>query len=280
MQKWESPPSWGPILLAAVMGACSASPHAPTSPASGATRSPTPTEMFHSTVTATPSSVASLLQDNGGCNLPCWWGISPGVTTWAAAEELIAPLAFRVEASAFGAPPGTVMYSAQFPPPPEGLDALAQNYYVRASVVALIWSFPGNVPEYTLTNLVSRLGSPTDILVRTIAEPYQGALPAYLVLTYPNLGVAAMYTAEARLEGGLIHACDFRRPILWLWDPTEQIDLSVIAHQFPAGYLPPDELALYRPIKQVTDQSAPEFVSALRASDAEACLETLPANWR
>jgi len=29
---------------------------------------------------------------NGGCDLPCWWGITPGETTRAQAEQILAPL--------------------------------------------------------------------------------------------------------------------------------------------------------------------------------------------
>ena len=31
--------------------------------------------------------VLNLLQENGGCELPCWWGFTPGETAWATAER-------------------------------------------------------------------------------------------------------------------------------------------------------------------------------------------------
>jgi hypothetical protein len=30
-----------------------------------------------------------LLETNGGCQLPCWWGITPGVTTWSVTQQFI-----------------------------------------------------------------------------------------------------------------------------------------------------------------------------------------------
>lgn len=279
MQKLESPHFWEAVLVAAIISACNAAPQAPSSLAPPQT--PAPTELLFSTASeAPPRSIVDLLKDNGGCKLPCWWGIFPGVTTWPAAERLISPLASHVEASEFGAPPDTVIYSAEFPPPLEGAHGIAQMYYVRGNVVTLIWSAPGNVPEYSLASLVTLLGSPKEALLRTVPEPYQGLLPADLLLSYPDLGVVALYRAEARIEGDAILACDFQRPVLWLWNPQEKILLSGIAHQFPAGYLPPDELTFFRPIEQVTDQSTSQFASALRAGEPEVCLETLPANWR
>lgn len=32
------------------------------------------------------SYIKELLKTNGGCNLPCWWGIKPGETSWREAE--------------------------------------------------------------------------------------------------------------------------------------------------------------------------------------------------
>jgi hypothetical protein len=32
--------------------------------------------------------VSEMLQDNGGCRLPCWWGFTPGETSWQTTEIL------------------------------------------------------------------------------------------------------------------------------------------------------------------------------------------------
>ncbi len=59
------------------------------------TPSPTPTQ----TPTATPlpfptlepeemqAFIAEMLAANGGCELPCWWGITPGVTPWEDVQQ-------------------------------------------------------------------------------------------------------------------------------------------------------------------------------------------------
>lgn len=35
------------------------------------------------------ANIVRLLETNGGCELPCWWGITPGETTWEEAERLL-----------------------------------------------------------------------------------------------------------------------------------------------------------------------------------------------
>ena len=33
--------------------------------------------------------VQELLENNGGCKLPCWWGFTPGKTTWVEARQIL-----------------------------------------------------------------------------------------------------------------------------------------------------------------------------------------------
>src|SRR5688572_13990138 len=33
--------------------------------------------------------VRDLLENNAGCKLPCWWGITPGKTTWSEARQIL-----------------------------------------------------------------------------------------------------------------------------------------------------------------------------------------------
>ena len=33
--------------------------------------------------------IQALLQNNGGCRLPCWWGITPGQTDWNTARQFL-----------------------------------------------------------------------------------------------------------------------------------------------------------------------------------------------
>jgi hypothetical protein len=34
------------------------------------------------------ANIVQLLETNGGCELPCWWGITPGITTWEEVNHL------------------------------------------------------------------------------------------------------------------------------------------------------------------------------------------------
>ena len=40
--------------------------------------------------------VEDLFLHNGGCELPCWWGITPGETTWQSTQQFLASFAHYV----------------------------------------------------------------------------------------------------------------------------------------------------------------------------------------
>ena len=79
----------------------------PTKPLLTLTRisTPTLTPLLTNTPTSKPTPtrfppeqaelmVLDLLENNGGCLLPCWWGIVPGQTTWEEAHDLLMPITF------------------------------------------------------------------------------------------------------------------------------------------------------------------------------------------
>lgn len=59
-----------------------------------------PTHTIAATATLTPQQILDeirhLFDENGGCALPCWWGIEPGKTTWEEALTILSPLAMEI----------------------------------------------------------------------------------------------------------------------------------------------------------------------------------------
>ncbi len=88
------------FLLIAIVGACStrsqivltATPQSATFPnstiiSSSSGNTDTPVSTFSPTEAS--ARLQDLLKTNAGCRLPCWWGITPGKTTWDEAEEYL-----------------------------------------------------------------------------------------------------------------------------------------------------------------------------------------------
>jgi hypothetical protein len=75
---------------------------------SGETFTPLATEALAPLPTLSPveakAFVLELTQNNGGCELPCFWGFTPGQTKWQTAEPLLTSFAYQID---YGAPDGT-----------------------------------------------------------------------------------------------------------------------------------------------------------------------------
>lgn len=41
-------------------------------------------------------TVQTLYETNNGCLLPCWWGITPGKTTWEQTKDLLSPFVSQI----------------------------------------------------------------------------------------------------------------------------------------------------------------------------------------
>jgi len=141
------------------------------------TLTPTPTSTSTPTPTATPTLtplptlplqdaknlVQELFETNRGCLLPCWWGITPGQTTWGEARQFLEQFA---DVDPYGTvnqnkpdfyigvlvPISDAMFRTLFPDEKEVLPYyLSQYYEVTDGVVISIEIRTGYATTYTLS---------------------------------------------------------------------------------------------------------------------------------
>ncbi|MCB0014239.1 MAG: hypothetical protein KDE34_20140 [Anaerolineales bacterium] len=149
-----------------------------------------------------------LLQTNGGCRLPCWWGIVLGSTAISEIESVFVPLGFD-----------------WFP----GFDELHDTTAYKASLYlhakeSIVWTIEvrGGAGEetydkneawrpYALPNLLSEYGIPSEVYVYYPFRFDPGGLASYrLFLYYPEQGIEIDYLGIADLlpdRNGWAEAC-------------------------------------------------------------------------
>lgn len=198
---------------------------------------PTPTETPFVIPTPPGKSVTEqvlwLFETNNGCQLPCWWGITPGKTKWETAEKILIlfdPNIYTVSAS------GLDYYSPAIPLPPEAYEignAYASNMYpgyiVRNGIVEEIFTEvsigdtpPGYLTPYILSTFLTTNGQPSEVWLFTYPSPFEGNdLPFVVVLFYEDKGITALYSDNGTRQGDLVHGCPQEDPVsfLSLWPP-------------------------------------------------------------
>jgi hypothetical protein len=115
--------------------------------------------------------LAKMLTDNGGCELPCWWGIRPGENSWQSAQRTFLSLGKSVssqQTSSLGVGHEVGLFGRHEPYPFDYV--ISHRLYERDNVVYLIgvtgyslgWSPPQHFTQdwqrYSLDQVLARFG--------------------------------------------------------------------------------------------------------------------------
>jgi hypothetical protein len=269
---------------------------------STATRGNTPSPVLPNTAspieTLTPAPILStvlshqdaykvlqeLYEDNGDCQLPCYWKIIPGETLWQDVSTFLSSMG-RI----YG-PGGTTKvasYSVVFEGIDDPIGGIAPTFWVETGVVKAI-ALNGNEVrqdfDYSLSGLLKEFGEPEEIWIRPIAESGDNQPFYYLVLMYPSKGILVNLLGNAEKQGQRLVVCPqdmFNRspffPQLILWNPKEEVTFDEFGKR-----LIDDDLGWvmdeYRPLQEVVADKLTnmEFYETYSEPNTKLCMNVLP----
>ena len=149
----------------------------------------------------------ALFRDNADCQLPCWWGIVPGQTSWPAAHTLLSPLA-------------SFMFTTQ-----SGNEAVSEVYVVlpqeisSAGQVRHFYQLEGNVVQrielrdiwdidtLQLAAVLTEFGKPDEVRLQGVTQSPEGPLFSIAVV-YPGTGIYIEYgVLRAKIVGDQVQLC-------------------------------------------------------------------------
>ncbi len=124
-----------------------------------------------------------LLLNNGGCKLPCFWGIVPGTTEWNTAKAFLETFAEVREGK---------YYSARIQDPEYPWSIVIQ-FEVQEGIIVEVIVGPTVTSNFTIDKLLIDYGKPEEVYLLTYRNAPAFPLPAYLVLDYRHQGILAKY---------------------------------------------------------------------------------------
>jgi hypothetical protein len=235
--------------------------------------SQTPLPTFNSEISSL--TVKALMENNGGCRLPCWWGVIPGKTSWHSAEESLSSITTSIYESA-GAAPDTRRIEMVFPAPYPSDGEFRQVYRVRNDVVDRIEILPQDFSKYSLPEeILVELGTPDMIFLGGTIEAPQSF---QLVLYYPSQGVFALYsnTVQPVQQQDLIDVCFDESTMdyvdIYLWNPTDSFS-ETLDFIFANYYRP------FHDIELVTDMTKSELRNLFLSQNHDGCFQTASSFW-
>lgn len=223
---------------------------------------------------------ADLVASNGGCELPCWWGLVLGESSLGDVRQRYAPFQPLFTEQTF--PSGVASIYALFEDPQiENGTQLNHAFVAQDGVVIEAMIEIDRHPDYQIEPLLNRLGQPHEIWLRTLPNFREGILPMYFLLFYPDKGVLISYAMDGERDNNHVLGCfnGLGGVAVRLWDPliwdpdgdkgfldrTERGDFSLAE-----GYLP---------IEEVSNWDAERFYIVLSDPGHTECLETPAGLW-
>jgi len=227
--------------------------------------------------------LAGLFQSNGGCRLPCWWGIVPGQTTWQEVHAILSP------------PLG---HGAERGRRYDGFRFINGYYYEPTSLFSIEFYFQEDRPipnlliedvpqEYlanlTLSNIFRSYGSPDEIYIRS---PYhtiggiQSCLGEFeIFLYYPSQGFAIQYRYQSYPVNRPIRVCDLDRPSFgefYVWTPGSYSNFQEVA---PFASWGPGQYPI-QPIEEETSWTTESFFATFRQGAPPGyCIDAPAYDW-
>jgi hypothetical protein len=236
------------------------------------TQSHTPT---YSPTQATHYKIISDLEINSDdCELPCFWGITPGETSWDYATNLLSSISVRSN------------YSDREIGMEKDFLVQADESLTDTIIAILLYSEDTTIDFMVITGLsVYRLpqvldifGEPSEIWVEAISNPLPNSSNTYfyLILFYPEEGIRLFYGSaiSGKVIEDTIHGCIDEGPFIQLWNAQEVKSMFDPIH--PAGK-PLDWNIL--PIEEAVGMSVEEFHHAFVASNEPICVDTPRELW-
>lgn len=160
-------------------------------------------------------AVRDLLQTNGSCALPCWWGITPGKTTWRETEDFLQNLGAVI--SVYPEESDPIFYETN------GLDFIEEyimnrvRFYEGDGVVKSIevhgYGLTGNTDpddfeevwsQFAPEEIIAEYGTPTRVWVEsnsTVSEGRPGpTMPYSLWIFYDHVGILVRYSGKVPFQ--------------------------------------------------------------------------------
>ena len=206
--------------------------------------------------------VQELLHTNAGCKFPCWWGITPGVTTVEQAMHWIASFSWYVIYS-------SALYNID-QKRGGSIDFKPEHGVIRVIQVSQNGNPTDDAPLFLpLSRLLADYGQPDQVYLR--GWPYNDDhIPAFFVLViYSQKGIIASYSGEALIAPQRQLQICFKKVGLDLifWDPDTEENKDFVAEEI--SHQNNRAAALdFRPIEEDTDLNPETFYRMMLGPNA------------
>jgi hypothetical protein len=219
--------------------------------------------------------VQELLENNGGCKLPCWWGITPGKTTWAEAHLFLESFAVYIGK--------TGLVRVPLPAPYSNATYMDHGYSIKNGIVDIIHIYNYNLaPNYYLPKFLETYGQPSEIWIQTFSQEEINQYNFTFHLFYLDKGILVEYGDATSIEdaevGDKLQDCliGLNSPFIYLWSPEKnKLSFQDAKQRFVDTRNMPEP----KPLFEATGMDVKTFYETFKNPDTDVCLGTPKNLW-
>ena len=214
--------------------------------------------------------LSELVRTNGGCQFPCWLGITPGESSWTEVQSFFARFDSAIVSSsshaAIHVPKEFGFY--------DSVDIQAEFWLEGDRIVSIkvasgVW--------YWFTKALRELGQPEEIRIRTFSQYAGPYIPFIIVLFYPSKGIAAEYGDDVLKESPTtLRACLDEDNSFYFWKPDRKLTFEEFQERFDLEVI---EEEPYLPVDKALGMDVATFYQRYKDALNPICLETPRDLW-
>jgi hypothetical protein len=241
------------------------------------------------------SEIKDLLISNGGCELPCWWGMTPGVTKLNEVRSYLST--FEAITGNYALREDSGMISFTLLNKDRHLD-IYLDYGGKGRFLNWIWIGSQSVEpitggynlvygdafynqamrKYILPQVLTDFGKPQRVLVW--APPLDFRQPFEILLDYSSSGFLIGYSLPEEQVGENFVGCPSQAHIyFWLWPKDKQPSFPDMIATTGFGSFDPVSINYYKPIEDVTKFTLDNFFKTFKEPGNLNCIVTPSHYW-
>ena len=227
--------------------------------------------------------VADLLKNNGGCRLPCWWGMVPGKSSWRDDSHFLETFVDSIQ----------LQDETQFERNGQNIE---QAYYIvrfsmggntidgfslivdNGTIAEIFTGPPVTQPAYRLDQILTSFGSPDEIYIKTYRYTSIGGPPPFdILLTYNLKHFWVWYILDGEIKENVIRACPQTiGPYLLLGSADSNWKIEDYLGYAP---IPSNLYRMPLTVSEATGMGLKEFTEIFKEANNQKCIETSVDLW-
>lgn len=220
--------------------------------------------------------IYNLVRDNDGCYLPCWWGITPGITSWNDAFQYLQSLTVKIS------DPKTesiyengnkkyiseMRFGYRFS---ESLGGWGDIVTENQKITFIRINPDVTQHKFLLHQILNDNGKPDNIYIQTDPYTLDNIPPFVLVLLYSNDHFMVEYNFDSKIISGSVYGCPRGiAPWVYIWSS----DQTVSEKEIELWALGVDPYFKLRPINTVSDLTINTFYETFLDQNQLNCIQT------